>query len=100
MVARKEGLKPAKEIPATSLQHFEIAGADGVWHSASAEIESDEVVIRSASVTLPVAVRYACRGAPANPNLYNRAGLPASPFCSHLPFLPWGLPGESATPGK
>ena len=100
MVARKEGLNPAKEIPATSLQHFEIAGADGVWHSASAEIESDEVVIRSASVTLPVAVRYACRGAPANPNLYNRAGLPASPFCSHLPFLPWGLPGESATPGK
>ena len=98
MVARKEGLNPAQETPATNLQHFEIAGADGVWHPASAEIESEEVVIRSSSVTLPVAVRYACRGAPGNPNLYNRAGLPASPFCSISHSSPGVCPGRTPYP--
>ncbi len=33
--------------------------------------------------------RYACSGAPSNANLYNQAGLPASPFCSDLKLLPW-----------
>ena len=89
MVATKEGAGPVTETPATDLQHFEIAGADAVWHPATAEIESEEVVVQSPSVNQPVAVRYACHGAPRNPNLYNRAGLPASPFCSNLAFLPW-----------
>ena len=89
MVATKEGAGPVTETPATDLQHFEIAGADAVWHPATAEIESEEVVVQSPSVSQPVAVRYACHGAPRNPNLYNRAGLPASPFCSDLAFLPW-----------
>ncbi len=89
MVARKEGAGPVTETPATDLQHFEIAGADAVWHPANAEIESEEVVVQSQSVSHPMAVRYACQGAPENPNLYNRAGLPASPFCSKLTFLPW-----------
>ena len=89
MVATKEGTGPVTETPATDLQHFEIAGADAVWHPATAEIESEEVVVQSPSVSQPVAVRYACHGAPRNPNLYNRAGLPASPFCSNLTFLPW-----------
>ena len=97
MIARKEGLAPPGETPATDLEHFEIAGADGIWHPANAEIESEEVVIRANAVSAPVAVRYACRGAPENPNLYNRAGLPASPFCSRLEFLPWALPGTTPT---
>jgi len=97
MIARKEGLAPPGETPATDLEHFEIAGADGIWHPANAEIESEEVVIRANAVPAPVAVRYACRGAPGNPNLYNRAGLPASPFCSRLEFLPWALPGATPT---
>ena len=89
MVARKDGAGPVTETPATDLRHFEIAGADAVWHAGTAEIESEEVVVRSRFVSHPVAVRYACLGDPENPNLYNRAGLPASPFCSHLSFLPW-----------
>jgi sialate O-acetylesterase len=100
MIARKEGLTPPRETPATALEHFEIAAADGTWHPAQAEIESQEVVIRANAVPKPVAVRYACRGAPANPNLYNRAGLPASPFCSRLEFLPWAPPGKNSSPEK
>lgn len=95
MVARKDGAGPVRETPATDLQHFEIAGADAVWHPGTADIESEEVVVRSQFVSHPVAVRYACLGGPDNPNLYNRAGLPASPFCSHLSFLPWAMDSQS-----
>jgi sialate O-acetylesterase len=60
---------------------FEIAGADGKYVPADARIEGESVVVSSASVTEPVSVRY---GWAANPtcNLYNREGLPASPFRS------------------
>lgn len=92
MAARKEGLAAPKETPTTDLAHFELAGEDGVWHPALAKIASEQVVVTSTAVPKPVAVRYACSGAPKNANLYNRAGLPASPFCSRLDFLPWSPP--------
>lgn len=58
---------------------FEIAGTDRVFHRASAVIEGSAVVVSSPEVSAPVAVRY---GWDDNPycNLYNGAGLPASPF--------------------
>lgn len=61
------------------LKGFAIAGADKKWVKASAKIEGDKVVVSSADVKQPVAVRYAWA---ANPdcNLYNGAGIPASPF--------------------
>jgi len=91
MIARKEGLVAPIESPATAqLAHFELADESGKWHQASAEIEGARVVVKSTKVEKPVAVRYACEGAPADANLYNRAGLPASPFCSKLSLLPWG----------
>ena len=64
---------------AGDLQGFELCGKDGVWHSAQARIDDDSVVVTSDSVTAPSGVRYAWA---ANPvcNLYNGAGLPASPF--------------------
>ncbi|YCM42313.1 sialate O-acetylesterase [Verrucomicrobiaceae bacterium 227] len=90
MVAQKEGLGApvaSKEMP---LAHFEIADEAGHWHAAKATIEGAAVVVQSEAVSAPVAVRYACEGDPENANLYNRAGFPASPFCSKLEFLPWG----------
>jgi sialate O-acetylesterase len=63
------------------LQSFEVAGADRVFHPASAVIQGDSILVRSAEVRLPVAVRYAWRNAP-EANLYNGAGLPAAPFRS------------------
>jgi len=58
-----------------------VAGADRVFHPAGAVIQGDSVVVRSAAVAQPVAVRYAWRDAP-EANLYNGAGLPAAPFRS------------------
>lgn len=89
MVAHKVGLEAPKQTADVELQHFELAGADGIWYPASATIEGSGVVVRCNEVTSPIAVRYACGGAPTNANLYNRAGLPASPFCSDLELLPW-----------
>lgn len=62
-----------------ALRGFEIAGSDMQYVPAQAEIEGGTVMVSADSVKDPVYVRY---GWAANPdcNLYNRAGLPASPF--------------------
>ncbi len=62
-----------------NLGEFAIAGADHVWHWAEAKIEGNTVVVASAKVSSPLAVRYAWQ---ANPlaTLYNGVGLPAVPF--------------------
>jgi sialate O-acetylesterase len=89
MVARKQGLAPPKPMPNLKLAHFELADQAGRWHSAEATIDGVTVLVRSPAVAKPRAVRYACSGAPIDANLYNLAGLPASPFCSDLGLLPW-----------
>ena len=88
-VAHKQGLALPKATPNTALAHFELADATGNWYPAQASIDGSEVVVRSPQVRQPGAVRYACSGDPSNANLYNRAGLPASPLCSDLQLLPW-----------
>ena len=62
------------------LKHFTIAGADRRFVAATARIEGDTVIVSSDQVTAPVAVRYAWAGNPEGANLFNAAGLPASPF--------------------
>ena len=62
------------------LQQFAIAGADQNFVWADARIDGDTVIVSSKDVSAPVAVRYAWADNPAGCNLYNQAGLPASPF--------------------
>ena len=61
------------------LKGFTIAGADGQFTSATAVIEGDKVMVSGAAVEKPVAVRYGWANAP-DVNLFNKEGLPASPF--------------------
>lgn len=63
------------------LRGFALAGEDKIYHWALARIDGNEVVVTSHDVPAPVAVRY---GWDSNPDvtLYNREGLPASPFRS------------------
>jgi sialate O-acetylesterase len=61
------------------LKGFIVAGEDKVWREAKAEIRGREVVVTSAEVARPVAVRYGWAKFPVV-NLYNKEGLPASPF--------------------
>jgi sialate O-acetylesterase len=67
----------AKDGP---LKWFVVAGADGKFVPAEARIEGDTVVVTSAEVSAPAAVRYAWDNYPEGCNLYNAAGLPAAPF--------------------
>ena len=62
------------------LKGFEMAGADGVFHYAQAEIVGNKVVVRHPLIPMPTAVRYAWADAPEDANLFNAEGLPASPF--------------------
>lgn len=61
------------------LKGFVIAGADEQWKPANAKIVGREVMVSHPDIGAPVAVRY---GWASNPdgNLFNAAGLPASPF--------------------
>lgn len=61
------------------LKGFAIAGSDKKFYWAKAKIEGDKVVVWADEVKKPVAVRYAWANNPVC-NLYNNAGLPASPF--------------------
>jgi sialate O-acetylesterase len=67
----------AKDGP---LKWFEIAGADMKFVPADAKIDGETVVVSSAQVASPAAVRYAWANYPVGCNLYNAAGLPAAPF--------------------
>ena len=80
MVGQKEGLKPTTEAKDGKLGRFAIAGADKKWHWAEATIDGDAVVVKSAEVAKPVAVRYGFTMNPRGANLYNKEGIPASPF--------------------
>ncbi|MCX5659744.1 MAG: 9-O-acetylesterase [Planctomycetota bacterium] len=62
---------------------FAIAGADGKFTWAKARIDGETVVVSSDKVPAPAFVRYAWADNPAC-NLYNKEGLPASPFRSDL----------------
>jgi sialate O-acetylesterase len=70
--------KGVEQFPADRLIGFTIAGEDRTWHEATARIDGDGVIVSSAAVPRPVAVRYGWANAPRC-NLANREGLPASP---------------------
>jgi sialate O-acetylesterase len=62
------------------LNQFAIAGADKKFVWAKAKIEKNTVVVWNDEVLHPVYVRYAWADNPDGANLYNKEGLPASPF--------------------
>jgi sialate O-acetylesterase len=66
-------------VPDGELKGFTIAGADGNFLPATALINGQKVIVRSASVAHPVAVRYGWAHTP-EVNLFNNERLPASPF--------------------
>jgi sialate O-acetylesterase len=64
------------------LKYFAIAGADKKFVWAKAKIEGDQVVVWNDDITNPKSVRYAWADNPEGASLYNKEGLPASPFRS------------------
>ena len=64
---------------AGELRGFTIAGADDNFVPAQAKIEGTKIIVSAAAVSQPTAVRYGWERVP-DVNLFNRDGLPASPF--------------------
>jgi sialate O-acetylesterase len=71
-----EGLKTNDNKP---VDNFTIAGEDGKFVPATAEISGNRVIVSSPDVSKPANVRFAWVET-ADPNLVNSAGLPALPF--------------------
>lgn len=61
------------------LKGFTIAGADGKFVPAKAEIQGQNVIVSADAVSQPKAVRYGWANVP-DVNLFNKEALPASPF--------------------
>ncbi len=71
-------------VKGDSLLGFEVAGSDGKFAPANAAVDGDTVVLSSPSAPKPVEARYAWAANPAC-NLFNKDGLPASPFRTTRP---------------
>lgn len=86
MIGKKKGLDPVKEVKNGKLQRFAIAGKDNQWYWADAEIDGDTIILSSEKVSQPVSISYAHSANPLGCNLYNKNGLPASPFLAKKNF--------------
>ena len=64
----------------SELKGFEIAGEDRKFYYAQAKIEGNNVVVSHPKVQKPISVHYGWSDAPVEANLFNKEGLPASPF--------------------
>jgi sialate O-acetylesterase len=62
------------------LKYFAIAGSDKKFVWAKAKIDGNKVIVWNDQIASPVAVSYAWADNPDGANLYNKEGLPASPF--------------------
>jgi len=80
MVGKKSGRAPTEDVAGGKLGGFVIGSKDGKWAWAEATLDGATVVVSSPDIKEPVAVRYAYSNNPVKANLYNKAGLPASPF--------------------
>lgn len=85
----EDGLTPENQ----RLKGFEIAGTDGIFRSAKAEIINGSSIVKiwNDSVQEPIEVRYCFRNY-IEGNLCNNTGIPASPFRMALkkkPALMW-----------
>lgn len=91
-VGIKKDLQPADLLESTSVSGFELLDKKGQWHQASAKIEDNKIVCQTELVPHPIGVRYAWAPIKPNPedwNLYNKDGLPASPFISNPELDPF-----------
>lgn len=66
------------------LKWFSIADYDKKFVWAKAVIENNDIIVSSEKVPTPQYVRYAWQDNPDGANLYNKEGLPASPFTTEI----------------
>jgi sialate O-acetylesterase len=80
MLAKKEGYEPPVPTPDAPMPWLSIQAKDGTWYWAEGKIDGSDLIVSAKDVKEPIAVRYAYTQHPVGCNLYNKDGLPASPF--------------------
>ena len=80
MLATKPSYVPPKPTPGAKMPWLSIQARDGTWHWADGKLDGSDLIVSSKDVKEPIAVRYAYTQYPSGCNLYNKDGLPASPF--------------------
>ncbi|MEE9372254.1 MAG: sialate O-acetylesterase [Saprospiraceae bacterium] len=63
---------------------FALAGKDKRYMWANAELQDNKVIVSCKAIADPVYIRYGWANNPGKLNIYNSAGLPASPFQATL----------------
>ena len=86
MLAKKEDYVPPVPTPDKKLPWLSIRAKDGTWHWAEGRIDGEDLIVSSKEIKDPVAVRYAYTNRPLGPYLYNKDGLPASPFTTEVTY--------------
>lgn len=72
------------DVRGGELQQIAVAGADKKFVWAKAKVKKNQLIVWADAVPEPKWVRYAWADNPEGANLYNSAGLPASPFEAHV----------------
>ena len=85
--------KGLKSNDGKALNQFEIAGVDGKYLPAKAEINGNTIVVTSSAVKKPVHVRFGWNEG-GKANLYNKDGLPAMPFRTDNPLVNQFIPTQ------
>jgi sialate O-acetylesterase len=62
------------------LRGFAVADDSRQFRNAQARIQGNKVIVSHPDIDHPTAVRYGWLDNPGQSNLFNRSGLPASPF--------------------
>jgi sialate O-acetylesterase len=86
MLAEKEDYVPPVPTPDKKIPWLSIRAKDGTWHWAEGRIDGEDLIVSSKEIKDPVAVRYAYTNRPLGPYLYNKNGLPASPFTTEVTY--------------
>ena len=68
----------------TIIKDFELVDENGHVYQAEAVISGYTIVVHSNTVSMPVQIRYCYRNTPRGGLIYNKAGLPMSPFVREL----------------
>lgn len=79
---KTDELIESDKLDVTVLNGFEIAGEDGIYYSANAEIKGKTVILSCDEVKTPVKARYAFGAYPESPNLTDGSGLPSYTFAT------------------
>lgn len=79
VTVRFDHLEGGLEIKGNEVTELFVAGADRVFHPATGRIKGNVLEVSAREVKNPVAVRFGFTET-AMPNLFNKQGLPVSPF--------------------